>query len=372
MGKIRIAYIVGGLTSGGVEAVIYNYCSCFDPSKYELVYISYDIPNPEIKVKFEKLNFKVYLVTKKKDNIVKSMIEVYRILKKHKINIIHSHMTVMSFITSFIGIFCGIKVRIAHAHLDQNVIGFKKLFYFLCKTLTKLSSTEYFACGISAAKFLYGERCFEKGRVRIIKNAINGDDYIFNKNIRNKVREEYCVYNKLLLGNVARFTEQKNHGFLIEIFKKIYEKNKDIMLLCVGDGPLLKNIKQKVIDYGLEKAVIFTGFCDNLNEIYQAFDVFLLPSLYEGLPLVLVEAQASGLKICASDKITKEIAITDNIKYLPIESTNIWVKELMCFSDYQRLNSTNELIKAGYDIKTEALKLDSFYTNKLRDKVRIK
>jgi len=367
MKKIRIAFIAGGLTGGGVEAMIYNYCSCLDQNKYELVYITYDKPKPEIKVKFEKLNFIVYLVTKKKVNLLKSTVEVYRILKKHKINIIHSNMTVMSFATSIIGVFCGIKVRIAHAHLAQNIKGIKKVIYWIFKELTKISSTDYFACGKDAAIFLYGKRYVNNGKVKIINNAINCKIYAYNENIRNKLREEYNIKNKFVIGNVARFTTQKNHVFLIDIIKRLYEKNKNIILLAVGDGPLMNEIKEKVKNYGLEDIVIFTGICNNLNEIYQAMDIFLLPSLYEGLPVVLVEAQANGLEIYASDTITREISVKNNIKYLPIKNgIDVWVEEILKNTEYRRCKLTKEIIKAGYDNKTEALELDKFYTDRLK------
>ena len=148
--KKRIAHIAGGLTTGGVEAVIYNYFSKIDRKDYELYYITYDTPDPAVKKKFEDIGFHVYEVTKKKENLKKSCKEVYTILKENHINIVHSHMTLMSFVTSFLGKLCGIKVRIAHSHLALYPTGIKKPVYAFFKFCTRVTSTDYMACGKKA------------------------------------------------------------------------------------------------------------------------------------------------------------------------------------------------------------------------------
>ena len=150
--KKRIAHIAGGLTTGGVEAVIYNYFSKIDRKDYELYYITYDTPDPAVKKKFEDIGFHVYEVTKKKENLKKSCKEVYTILKENHINIVHSHMTLMSFVTSFLGKLCGIKVRIAHSHLALYPTGIKKPVYAFFKFCTRVTSTDYMACGKKAGE----------------------------------------------------------------------------------------------------------------------------------------------------------------------------------------------------------------------------
>ena len=216
--KKRIAHIAGGLTTGGVEAVIYNYFSKIDRKDYELYYITYDTPDPAVKKKFEDIGFHVYEVTKKKENLKKSCKEVYTILKENHINIVHSHMTLMSFVTSFLGKLCGIKVRIAHSHLALHPTGIKKPVYAFFKFCTRVTSTDYMACGKKAGEYLYGKANMKNGRVRIMNNAIDTEKYAYNEEIRNKKREELQIGDRFCIGHVGRFAEQKNHAYLIRYF----------------------------------------------------------------------------------------------------------------------------------------------------------
>ena len=368
MKKKRIAHIAGGLTTGGVEAVIYNYCSRFDPQEYELVYVSYDTPNAAVQKKFEELGFTVYSVTKKKDNFFKSWAEVRAIFKAHHINIVHSHMTLMSFVTSIIGWRCGVKVRVAHSHLALHPHGIKRVFYGLCKILTRLTATHYYACGAEAAAFLYGKRNMDRQRVTILNNAVDPDLFGYQPALRQRIREQYELGDRLCVGHIGRFTEQKNHMFLLDVFRDIYRQRQDSLLLLIGDGPLMDNVKQRVREYALEDAVLFTGACSNTHALYQAMDVFLLPSLYEGLPVVLVEAQCNGLRIFVSDKVTSEIAFSDNMEFLPLETgSEAWAQKVLESADtLERKNMIELLKKSGYDIDTEAKKLDAFYSNSLK------
>lgn len=361
--QIRIAHIAGGLTTGGVEAVIYNYFSHLDLTDYELVYVAYDPPNEAEKEKFEKLGFTVYSVTKKKENFVKSCMEVYRIFKKHEINVVHSHMTLICFITSVIGMFCGVKVRIAHSHLAQYPTGIKKIIYGVFKWLTRITSTKWLACGEEAAKYLYGEKALRSGKVTILNNAVDIDKFKYQPEVRDHIREKYQIQDKICIGHVGRFTEQKNHTFLIDIFKEIHEKMPNTVLLSVGEGYLEDAIHEKVAACHLEDCVIFTGSCNNTNELYQAMDLFLFPSLYEGLAVVLVETQTAGLEIVASDTITREIALSDSIKYFSLnKSAKEWAEEIIPMLQVGRRNNVEDaIIHKGYSISHEVDKLDRLY-----------
>ncbi len=370
--KKRIAHIAGGLTTGGVEAVIYNYFSKIDRKDYELYYITYDTPDPAVKKKFEDIGFHVYEVTKKKENLKKSCKEVYTILKENHINIVHSHMTLMSFVTSFLGKFCGIKVRIAHSHLALYPTGIKKPVYAFFKFCTRVTSTDYMACGKKAGEYLYGKANMKNGRVRIMNNAIDTEKYAYNEEIRNKKREELQIGDRFCIGHVGRFAEQKNHAYLIDIFYEVHKKKEDAVLLLVGDGPLQEDVKARVHQYGLDDAVIFAGSRDDVGELYQAMDLFVLPSLFEGLALVLVETQCAGLRILVSDAVTDEIKMTDRMEYLPLHDKKVWVNKILSMTEEikeenlaLRSRGREEVAKSGYDIMTEAKKLDRFYEKRL-------
>lgn len=367
MKKIRIAHIAGGLTTGGVESVIYNYFSHMDRKDYDLIYISYDTPDPQMQKRFEKIGFTVYSVTKKKENLWKSCKEVYTIMKKHKINIVHSHMTLMCFITSILGRMAGARVRIAHSHLAQHPSGIKKFIYWTFKIMTRITATDYFACGQEAAQYLYGKSICQKGKVTILNNAVEPELFAYQEKKRKKIRNFYAIEDKLCIGHVGRFTEQKNHHFLIEIFEQIHREYPETVLLSVGSGPLMEEIKNQVKEKKLEDAVIFTGSRNDIDELYQAMDIFVLPSLYEGLAVVLVEAQFAGLTIYTSDKVTKEIGITPNLNYIPLQkSAKEWAEEIMENAVCGRRNDVYPILKqAGYDIFIESKKLDAFYQKRV-------
>lgn len=158
----------------------------------------------------------------------------------------------------------------------------------------------------------------KNGRVRIMNNAIDTEKYAYNEEIRNKKREELQIGDRFCIGHVGRFAEQKNHAYLIDIFYEVHKKKEDAVLLLVGDGPLQEDVKARVHQYGLDDAVIFAGSRDDVGELYQAMDLFVLPSLFEGLALVLVETQCAGLRILVSDAVTDEIKMTDRMEYLPL------------------------------------------------------
>ena len=187
--------------------------------------------------------------------------------------------------------------------------------------------------------------------------------FIFDEEKRVKLRKEYNLENKFVIGNVARFMKQKNHIFMLELFKVILNKNPNSVLMFFGDGELQNEIKQKAKDLGIEKSVMFMGNVENVNEMYQVMDVFLLPSLFEGLPVVGIEAQTSGLKCFMSDTITNEVSITENVEFLSLKNDSLekWADKILENIDYERKNMSKEIITAGYSIKEEAKKLQDIY-----------
>ena len=366
--KIKIAHVAGGLTTGGVEAVLYNYFSHMNKDDYELYYISYDKPNEEVQKRFEELGFHVYEVCKKKEHFFKSCMQVVKILKDNEIQIIHSHMTLVCFITSFLAKLCGVKVTIAHSHLAQHITGIKKYIYGVFKWLTKLTSDYYIACGDEAAIYLYGKKDFLDKKVMLMHNAIDIKRFSFQPEIRKELRRELNIEDSLCIGHVGRFTEQKNHLFLIDIMKEIVTLNENAVLLLLGEGPLEPEVKEKVKALSLEKNVRFLGSSSEVYKYYQAMDVFLLPSLYEGLAVSLVEAQCSGVSVITADTVTEEIHLAEAYEVLSLsDSPKKWAEAVCAYADKKetvsekRKEAAKMIQKAGYDIEKEAEKLDAFY-----------
>ena len=370
--KIKIAHVAGGLTTGGVEAVVYNYFSHMPREDYELYYISYDTPNEQVKARFEALGFHVYEVCKKKDNFIKSCRQVLDILKENDIQIIHSHMTLVCFITAILARMCGVKVCIAHSHLAQNITGIKKYVYGVFKWLTKLTASDCFACGNEAGIYLYGKKAVENGQVVMMHNAIDIQKYGFCGQTRREVREELKAQDSFCIGHVGRFTEQKNHTFLLDIMSEIVKVKDNAKLFLFGEGPLEEEIREKVQRLSLQEHVVFMGSVTNMDRYYPAMDVFLLPSLYEGLAVSLVEAQCSGLPVVTSDTVTEEIKLSHKYDVLALTQNPAKWAQAVC--KYEQSKESAERLEErqqakflieehGYNIQKEAEKIDRFYKN---------
>lgn len=372
--KIKVAHVAGGLTTGGVEAVIYNYFSNMPKEDYELYYITYDTPNEQVQKRFEEIGFHVYEVCKKKENFFKSCKQVLDIIKENDIQIMHSHMTLMCFVTSILAKMCGVKVCIAHSHLAQDIKGIKKYVYALFKWLTKITAANWFACGQEAASYVYGKKALQNDKVVMMHNAIDTKKYSFSMERREETRQSLGIDANFCIGHVGRFTEQKNHMFLLEIMKEIVNLHDEARLFLFGEGPLDKEIRAKVAELELQNHVVFMGAVTDIERYYPAMDVFLLPSLYEGLAVSLVETQCNGLPIVTSDTVTKEIKLSDEYHVLSLEDHPAKWAEVV--SRYRYKNNAEwfkkreqafELIdKHGYNIVIEAEKLDKFYKNAIK------
>lgn len=252
-------------------------------------------------------------------------------------------------------------VKIIHSH--NTTCKFKMIDKMLRRYMYK--NTDYFlACGTEAGKWLCGEHDFE-----VIKNGIDLEQFLFCTENRRKIREQLNYKEEdVVIGHVGVFNEQKNQLFLIDVFDKLVKKgNKNYKLLLVGQGELLEAAQKKTEDLGIADKVLFYGTTDKVQELLSVMDVFAMPSLYEGLPLSLVEAQASGLPIIASDKITPEINMTERIIFYGIEDAEVWASAIEKISIEDRVELMNkvrlDLTNAGYDLAAEMKKLYSIYQN---------
>lgn len=362
--KIRVAHVAGGLTTGGVESVIYNYMSHIDRERYELTFITYDTPEPQVARKFQELGFQIFEVPKKKEHFFKSCIAVYGILRKRHIQIVHSHMTHMCFITNILGYFSGARILIAHSHLALRTTGIKGLCYNIFKWLSVVTATDYFACGEAASEYLFGKKL--KHQVYLLHNAIDLDLYAQTEERRRSVKKQFGLSDKTVIGHVGRFTEQKNQGFLIEVLKKYAELNPDSCMMLIGDGPLKKETERAAEDNGIKDKVLFFGSRQDVQELLGAMDLFVLPSLYEGLPLVLIEAQAAGLGILASDTIDRHVNICGGIQFLGIDQPpEKWAGKIHKMILENAVSDAEKMKDSIYDIYKEACRLDTFYRERV-------
>lgn len=359
--KKKIMHMVYGLGNGGVENVIYNYFSRINKDdEYQLTIVTQDKPRTEIKDKFEKIGFKIYELPEKKKNIFKYIKEMRCILKKEKPDIIHSHMTMGNFLPNAIAFFSGIKIRISHSHFAYAETNVKTFIY---KGLGKIFSNRYMACTEDAAKYLFGKNI---KNVYILKNAIDIKKFKFDEEVREKVRESLKLTDKYVIGNVGRFTEQKNHEFLIDIFYEVQKTRENVILLLIGEGELKDKIQNKIKTLEIENKVIILENSQNINKLMMAMDVFLFPTLFEGLGIVLIEAQATGLRCVSSDRVPREeLKITNNIEFLSLFDDKItWSSKVLEDNNEQRdCVQIKKFEEKGYSIEKEVNKLKEYYEN---------
>ena len=363
---IRVASVIGRYIGGGVEAVTINYYRNIDKNKVQLDFIcdedSTNIPYEEI----EKMGGKVIIIPSYSKPF-KYHKALKRVLKEGNYKIIHSNINTLSVFSLFAAKCAGVPVRIAHSHSTTNKKEKKKnLMKQVLRPFSKVFATDYMCCSELAGRWLFGNKEYDKGNVYLLNNAIDLDKFKHNESLRKKKRKELGIKdNTLVIGHIGRFVAQKNHDFLIDIFNEIHKKNNNSILLLAGQGPLMEDIKNKVKELNLEDSVKFLGQRNDANELYQAFDVFLLPSLYEGLPVVGVEAQASGLLCYLSDDMTKETKVLDITKFMSLNNTpEEWANNILDdVKKYKRIDTSKEMTATNFNIKEEAKKLEEYYLN---------
>lgn len=362
---IRIAQIIGKWLGGGVESVVMNYYRHIDRTKIQFDFIcdedSTNIPYDEI----EQLGGRVILVPPYQ-KVFEYQKDLIKIFKDNNYKIVHSHLNTLSVFPLRAAKKAGVPVRIAHSHSTTNKKEWKKnLVKQILRPFSKVYATDYMCCSELAGRWLFGNKEYDKGNIYLLNNAIELDKFKYDEQLRNKKRKELNIKDDtLVIGHVGRFVEQKNHRFLIDIFNEVHKQKENSILLLVGQGPLMEEIKEKVKTLGIEDSVKFLGQRNDVNELYQSFDVFCLPSLYEGLPVVGIEAQATGLLCVLSDDMTKETKVSNETEFLPLkQSASVWAKiilnkQLMLLD---KNNTTKKMSAVGYDINIESFKLEKIY-----------
>lgn len=359
---IRILHVLGTLDRGGAETLIMNIYRNIDRSKIQFDFAIHTNKDCDYNSEVLSLGGRIYNFPKfKVYNYINYKKKWEMFFKKHRFSAIHGHMDSTATIYLKEAKKYNIKT-ISHIHNSSSGKGIKsKIKDFMHKDILKCSDYR-FACSEEAGNFLYGDTENLKN-YKIINNSIETHKFSYNKNTRQMIRNDLNIKNKLVIGHVGNYRIQKNHKFILEIFEEVYNKNKDTLLVLVGSG-VEENLSGLIKNSKIKNNIRFLGPRDDVNELMQAFDIFLLPSKKEGLGIVLIEAQASGLFCLASNKVPKSTKITNNIDYLPIDkkdSTKIWAKKILCNKNYHRKDQSEEILKNDYDIKSTVNYLESFY-----------
>lgn len=362
---IKIAQVMGKMAGGGVESVVMNYYRNVDKEKFSFDFLvdsdSTNIPYEEI----ESLGGRVILIPPYQ-KLSRYLKELKKVFIENHYKIVHSHINTLSVFPLYVAKKCKIPVRIAHSHSTSNRKEYKKnLLKNLLRPFSKRYATDYFCCSEYAGRYLFGDKAYNEKKVTLINNAIAIDNFLYKEDIRKKKRKELCITDELVIGHVGRFISQKNHLRLLEIFNALthIDNNTNFILLLVGEGKLESKVREKVKELNLETKVKFLGQRNDVNELMQAMDIFLLPSLYEGLPVVGVEAQTAGLLCILSSKMTKETRVLSKTKFISLKNSDEeWAREILAvYQNFQRKNTAKEIIKANFEIKTETKKLEKRY-----------
>ncbi len=279
------------------------------------------------------------------------------------IRIVHAHNEAMGYYALQSAKDAGIGVRIAHAHNTQIIKDYKYPLKLLCKQLLPGAATDYWSCGRDAGIYYYGEKRWKESGF-ILRNAINVPRFAFQPDVRDRVRKANGLENCFVIGHVGRFNVQKNHTRLLDIFAEIVKSVPDARLALIGVGELEQSVKEKAQTLGIQDKTLFLGQMSDVNEWYQAMDCFVLPSLFEGLPVVGIEAQTAGLPCFFSDRVTDEIVLSPQAHRIPLDADDAeWAREILTArnSEADRSQGMDIARQAGYDIHEEAKKLQEIY-----------
>lgn len=356
---IRILQCVNDMHRAGLETMLMNYYRNIDRTKIQFDFLTHRPYRSDYDDEIEKMGGKVYyaprLYPQNYPNYFKWMKIFFKEHPEYKI--VHSHIDTMSYLPLLAAKKAGVPIRIAHSHNTSLDRDFKYLLKQYFRLKINSVCTHRLACGEEAGKFLFGNRSF-----KVIPNAIDAEKFYFNEELRNKKREELGIKNEFVVGHVGRLSYQKNHKFLIEIFKELLKTEPESLLLLVGVGEKEQEIRNQVENLGIDDKVRFLGNRSDVNELYQAMDVFVMPSFFEGIPVVGVEAQFADLPCIFSDKVPKEVKFNKKTTFISLNSSiEDWVALIGEKKQMVRNSNNTDLHNSQYEIKKAYSILEKMY-----------
>ncbi|WP_456031696.1 glycosyltransferase [Senegalimassilia anaerobia] len=363
---IKVAFIMGKMDSGGKKTLAMQYFLNFDPAKVEVHFIcdsdSNAVPTEEI----ESHGGRVHIIAPYQ-NIVKNMSDMAEVFKRERFDVLHAYNSTMNLFPLRVAKKCGIPVRISESLSMANECEPKTMVKLILRRFSKLYATHYMSCGEDCGRWQFGDALFEAGKVDVFKTAIDSRKNAFNPALRAKTRAELSVADdELLVGFIGRFAAQKNPMFLMEILGELCKLNPKAKLLLIGDGEYKEQMLTYMDTNGFADRVMYLGRREDIVGFYQAMDCFLLPSLYEGLPVVGLEAQCAGADVFFSTEVTPEVAFCELGHFLPLaDGAKRWAAEInaVFLRAKDRHSRADECIAAGFDSRIEALRLQNYYAN---------
>jgi glycosyltransferase involved in cell wall biosynthesis len=358
---IRVLQVFATLDRGGAEAMIMNFYRSIDRSRVQFDFVVKE-SNREYahEAEIKSLGGRIYrLPDYKIINHVSYKRAWKQLLMEHpEWRILHGHHITPAAVYMKVAKQQN-RITIAHSHSTKGIRSIKNIVKYFLRLPMKRKVDYPVACSRSAADWMFGRN---NKRVKLIRNAIDIKKFQYNENVRLRLREQFSVCDKFVIGHIGNFTKAKNYPFLLEVFQRVKERKENAVLILVGKKENNPRIEELVHQMGLCDSVIFTGARPDIDQLLQMMDLFLFPSLYEGLPVTLIEAQASGLRCIVSDKITDEVKITDRVEFLSLQaSPEYWGERILEIKELEERVIGPGMEEAGYDVERETTELERFY-----------
>lgn len=365
----RIAVVMGKMHSGGKKNLVMEYYRHIDRSKIQFDFIcdadSQAIPKDEI----EAGGGRVYEIAPYQ-NIFKNMRDMRRIFKKNAYPVVHAYNSTMNLFPMAAAKQCGIPVRISESLSMAHEGDWKTILKKLLRPMSKCFANYYMSCGDACGRWQFGDKWFDAGKVDVFKTVINTEFNAFHPEIRERTRKAMGWQDKIIIGHIGRFTYQKNSIRLIEIFAAIAKKEPQAVLCLIGDGELKADMMSKIDELGIASQVRYLGRREDIQQFYNAMDCFLLPSLYEGLPVVGLEAESCGLPVFFSTEVTREANVCELGHFIDLkESEDAWADKILKATKENmpiRRSHAKEVADAGFDSRSEAQRMQDYYIDAIK------
>ena len=354
----RILQVVTYMGRGGIETMLMNYYRHMDRSKVQFDFLVHRDFAGDFDEEITALGGKIYQVRPMNPLNPGYWHDLLTFFRTHPYEIVHCHLNFKSGIVLAAAKLAGVPVRIAHAHTASMENDWTQIPRKIMRTLIAPNATAMLACSGNAGKAVFGKASF-----RILPNAMDAAAFRYQESVRREKRLELDLADAFTVMHVGRFGAEKNHKFLLEVFGHLHTAEPNVKLVLIGDGAMRKEIEEAASRLLPADSVRFLGVRKDIPELLQAADVFAFPSVFEGLPVTMIEAQAAGLPCVMSDTITDECIVTDLVTTLPISDPVVWAEEILKKRGTVRTDRLAEIQAAGYDIKTAAEKLTRFYLN---------
>lgn len=360
---LRVLHVIGKMDRAGAETVIMNIYRNIDRERIQFDFMVFSSEEGDYDSEIKQMGGRIYRMPQFKwYNYFELYKKFYSFFKKHPYKIVHGHRG--SLAPAYLkaakdnGAY-----TIAHSHATNSNRFFEGIAFKVLSYRVRYIADHFFACSRQAGIDRFGKKITESEKFDVLKNGITSDNYKYSEERHQQLKKKYGLDNKLLIGHVGRFSLEKNHRFIIDVFDKIYKEKTDSVLILLGRGKEKKSIEKYVEEKNLNKQVLFWGVRDDIADMMNLFDAFIFPSLYEGLGIVGIEAQAAGLPCFFSENIPQEAIVTNHVWQWNLEwGDEKWAINIMkILNKFQRIDSQKNILDAKYDIKNVAKDLQSFY-----------